>query len=101
MLKMLKKIIMRLLLIVFSAFIGTLGGCGFLAITDLRGDSETMLTPIVWGLWLGGVFGLLVPGRLFRGTTRPADGEAGSAIDAGQRNTTYQQREARGGGVAS
>ena len=87
---MLKKIIMRFLLTVLFAFIGTLGGFGFLAVTGLRGDSETMLTPIVWGFWLGGVCGLLIPGRLFRGTTRPADGEAGAAIDAGPRNRTYQ-----------
>jgi hypothetical protein len=96
MLKMLRKIIVRLLLIVLFAFIGTLGGCGFLAVTDLRGDSETMPTPIVWGLWLGAAFGLLVPGRWFRGTTRPADGQAGSAIDTGHGNTTHQQRETTG-----
>ncbi len=67
---MLKKIIVRLLLTVLSAFIGTLGGFGFVLVTGLRGDSETILTPIIWGFWLGGVFGLLVPGRLFRGTTK-------------------------------
>ena len=72
MLKMLKKIIMRLLLIALFAFIGTLGGFGFLAATGLRGDSETMLTPIVWGFWLGGILGCLIPRRWFRGTTRLA-----------------------------
>jgi hypothetical protein len=69
---MLKKIIMRLLLTVLFAFMGTLGGFGFVLVTGLRGDSETILTPMVWGFWLGGVFGLLIPGRLFRRTTRPA-----------------------------
>lgn len=93
---MLKKIIMRLLLTILFAFVGTLGGFGFLEATGLRGDSETMLTPIIWGFWLGGAFGLLVPARLFRRTTRPADGEAGSAIHAGQRNRTGQQRGTTG-----
>jgi uncharacterized membrane protein YuzA (DUF378 family) len=93
---MLKKALMRLLLTILSAFIGMLGGFGFLVVTNLRGDSETMLTPIVWGFWLGGAFGLLVPGTLFRGTTRPADGEAASALDAGQRNATCQPRETTG-----
>ncbi len=74
--RLLLTVLFRLLLTVLFAFIGALGGCGFVAVTGLRGDSETMLTPIVWGFWLGGVFGFLIPGMLSRGTTRPADGEA-------------------------
>jgi len=89
---MLKKILIRLLSVVLFAFIGTLAGFVFLAVTGLRGDSETMLAPIGWGFWLGGVFGLSIPGMLSRGTTRPPNGEARSAIDAGQRNATHQQR---------
>ena len=93
---MLKKIVVRLLLTVLFAFIGTLGGFGFLAVTGLRGDSETMLTPIVWGFWLGGLCGLLFPWRGSPRTTQPPETEAGSAGDAGQRNITSAQRETTG-----
>ncbi len=40
---MLKKILMRLVLTVLFAFIGTLGGFGFLIVTDLRGESGDII----------------------------------------------------------
>ena len=63
---MLKKIVIHLLSVVFFAFIGAFVGFVFLAVIGLRGDSETILTPIIWSFWLGAAFGLLVPGLLSR-----------------------------------
>ncbi len=85
---MLKKILIRLLSTVFFAFIGAIVGFVFLAVIGLRGDSETILTPIIWSFWLGAAFGFFIPGLLSRGTKRPPSREARLAIDAGLRKST-------------